>query len=115
AQPDRVPEHEGPVPLVFLLVLQRRLLLLVELLQHLEPVRVARDERGAAKEVGLVGHAVLFAELAGVGDVLLGGDALRGRGVSGTMIGAATGGSGGRRTFRGFSTRLRAPRPPVPA
>jgi hypothetical protein len=75
-QRNRVPKHEGAVPLVIALIYERSTLLLIDLAKHLEPVAVARDESGPTEECGVLSHAVRLGKAARIGDGLLVGATL---------------------------------------
>lgn len=68
---DRVPQHKGPMPLVVSLVLQGAALFLVEFRNHLEPLRIAGHQGGAAKERGVLRHAVCLGKGPGIADVVV--------------------------------------------
>lgn len=88
AQPDGEPQHARRVPLVVALVREGLLLVLGEVGEHEEVLRVARHEGRAPEEVGFLRHVVPLGEGAGVRDgfrwcrALLGG----GDGVSGSVV-----------------------------
>lgn len=82
AQRNGIPQHRGAVPLVVPLVSQGFALGRIQLADRVKGLRVARDERGAPEEGGVLGHVVRLGEGTRIGDGLLGGEALCGESVS---------------------------------
>lgn len=76
AQAHRVPHHEGAVPFVVLLVLESGTLLVSELLDQLEPIRIPCHEGRPTEKLCILGHAMLLRPGFRVRDVLLGRNTL---------------------------------------
>lgn len=79
AQTDGIPQHLGAMPLVVALILESTQLIVAEVGDGLELLRIAGDEGGSGEQVGMFGHAIRFGEDAGIVGGLLERVALRGR------------------------------------
>ena len=71
AERDRVPQHLGSMPFVVALVDQGGALRLGETSKLFETRLIAGNECSITEELCMLGHAVLFCELAGIGNHLL--------------------------------------------
>jgi len=71
AECDRVPEHLGTMPFVVAFVDQRSALGLGKTSKLFEARLIACNECSIAEELCMLGHAILFCELTGIGNHLL--------------------------------------------